>query len=163
LRRRTDGVFPYAEASFMSSDGSAMLGFCFVVGGSSLFRWSQASGMIGVAVPVGLAQGRWVGVTSDGAVAIGYAVPARGDMTQAGQVFRWTPTTGAVGLGTLPGATSSDPYGASSVGDLLASLGADLRGFTLFTVTVSPIDARLIMGLGKNVAGDVRGWFARLP
>jgi uncharacterized membrane protein len=108
---RTDGFLPFASPSVMNSDGSVILGYCFGIDSSWLFRWTQASGLIGVAGPPGLPEDRWGLLTADGSVAAGYATPADGDDTHVPQVFRWTQATGAVALGTLAGTTGSYPYG----------------------------------------------------
>jgi len=64
-----------------------------------------------ISAPPGLSAARWVAMSTDGTVAFGSAEPGAGEGVRPHQAFRWTPTGGAVGLGTLPGADSSDLYG----------------------------------------------------
>jgi uncharacterized membrane protein len=72
-------------------------------------------------------------------VAIGYATPADNDDTHVPQTFRWTQATGAVGLGTLPGAHGSDPYGGmtSDAKTIVGQSGDDIFRWTEATGMVA--------------------------
>ncbi len=190
------------EDESMTDDGAAIYGTWGNTNGTTgAFRWTESTGSVDISLPgytnctVRPVSGR--NASADASVVIGQCTtPLDGGADEWG-AFRWTQATGAVPLLPLPGndgtrsesisadgaiivgrslSPSANPLipnttavvwdangKATSVADLLTSLGADLQGFELFSVTVSVTDARLITGLGKNAAGDLRGWFARLP
>jgi uncharacterized membrane protein len=112
---RKDPFLSQAQASAMNSDGSILLGSCTATAEAMqtnpLFRWTQASGLARIDGPPGLSIARWSALSSDGSVGVGIAQPGPVDGTLPSQTFRWTQATGAIGLGTLPGADESDPYG----------------------------------------------------
>src|SRR5438094_3858720 len=98
------------------------------------------------------------------------------------QAFRWTPSEGMVGLGILPGQTSSSSLGISfdtsiivggggsspspkafiwdaacgmrDLKDVLKSLGADVDGWALEQATGVSHDGTTIVGNGINPAGN---------
>jgi probable HAF family extracellular repeat protein len=86
----------------VSANGSIVVGSSASERGGEAFRWTAATGMVGLGLsPDGF---RTVanGVSDDGSVIVGdgRTVP---EPTFGDQAFRWTAATGIVGLGDLPG------------------------------------------------------------
>ncbi len=87
----------FAEASAVSADGSVVVGFGTSASGySEAFRWTEASGMVGLGYLPGGVNSRATGVSADGSVVVG-----DGNTTVAIEPFRWTAGSGMVGLGNL--------------------------------------------------------------
>ena len=94
-----DGKF-YSEAAGVSADGLVVVGFGNSASGPEAFRWTQATGMVGLGDLLG---GQFrsgvtmpTRVSADGSVVVGYSDSALG-----GEGFRWTQATGMVGLGYI--------------------------------------------------------------
>jgi probable HAF family extracellular repeat protein len=86
----------------MSDDGSAIVGYSYLVGGNTnAFRWTQAGGIANLGT-LGGTTSLARAVSSDGSVVVGHAYLVSG----AENAFRWTQAGGMVGLGTLGGTTS---------------------------------------------------------
>jgi probable HAF family extracellular repeat protein len=174
----------------VSADGTVIVGESSSANsGSNLeaFRWTGA-GMSGLGDLVGgLFHSIAYAVSSDGNVIAGYGIPTSGFHA----AFRWTATTGMIGLGTLPcdtwsiaRATSGD--GSIIVGDpqivsgdcvflwtqargmrpLLEVLTNDyalnLAGWTLRAPTAVSQNGTVIVGHGINPGGQTEGWIADL-
>src|SRR5262245_54982250 len=88
------GIFS-RRAYGVSASGDVVVGVSAIFNGSEAYRWTAATGMVGLghlpdALPFSLAYG----VSADGAVVVGQSETARGN-----EAFRWTAATGMVGLG----------------------------------------------------------------
>jgi probable HAF family extracellular repeat protein len=128
---------PFSEAWGVSGDGSTVVGGAIVAGGgfsqiSAAFAWTEETGMLGI---VDLsASGASVVATAvnfDGSFAVGYA--DHGFFSPEGtQAFAWTPGSGGVEFGDLPG-------GAAGVPRSFARAVSD--------------DARVIAGIGESAGG----------
>ncbi len=108
-----------SQAYGANSDGSVVVGLSLTSGlngqTGEAFRWTEATGMVGL----GLLPGHNLSIASatnaDGSVVVGGS-------QQPQQAFRWTAATGMVGLGFLPGNTESDAQGVSADGSIVAGL-----------------------------------------
>jgi probable HAF family extracellular repeat protein len=129
------------------------------------------------------------GISADGSVIVGTGQTSVLFFVGQGKAFRWTATTGMVGLGDLPGgfsysranATSSDGSvvvgmsfsetnetafrwtetgGMESVLDLLVKSGVDMTGWRLTNASSISADGQVIVGYGINPSGYGEGWVA---
>jgi probable HAF family extracellular repeat protein len=85
----------------ISDDGSTVVGAAGFSGRLEAFRWTRATGMVGLGILPGGGGGNGsgaYGVSADGSVVVGGSSSAAGN-----QAFRWTAASGMVGLGDLPG------------------------------------------------------------
>jgi probable HAF family extracellular repeat protein len=116
------------DAAFgVSADGSVVVGRSGDDMTLEAYRWTQATGMVGLGdLPGGTFNSSARGISSDGQVIVGFATGALGV-----EAFRWTEATGMVGLGDLPGgdfyssavATTAD--GSIVVGESRSSFGTE--------------------------------------
>ncbi|MBC1195920.1 PEP-CTERM sorting domain-containing protein [Microcystis aeruginosa BLCCF158] len=114
------GGTTFIDASGVSADGSVVVGTILTNNGYEAFRWTQATGMVGLGV---LASGESepspgfgvYGVSADGSVVVGHGTGAnRGNEAFGNEAFRWTQATGMVGLGDLLGGRSFSYVGGVS-------------------------------------------------
>ncbi|MFM9996918.1 MAG: PEP-CTERM sorting domain-containing protein [Phycisphaerales bacterium] len=141
------------EAYGASHDGSVIVGSEPGPNGREGFRWTQATGMVGL--------GNIGGVPNSAAYALscsidGSVVVGRGDYTYnasgiaTAEAFRWTQATGMVGLGHL--ATSGLQYGwandCSADGSVVVGYESTDNGFEGF---------RWTQGTGMVPLGDLPG------
>ena len=83
----------------VSGDGSVIVGESNSASGNEAFRWTAASGMVGLGeLPGGNFASTAFGVSGDGAVVVGQDSTATAFL----EAFRWTQSGGMVGLGQLP-------------------------------------------------------------
>ena len=108
------GAFPsYAFA--VSDDGTTVVGSASSIGA---FRWTAASGMVGLGSPLSLARD----VSADGAVVIG---EVRATSNASRQPFRWTAPAGIVVLRDPLGViVRGQAFAVSSDGDVVTGVGA---------------------------------------
>jgi len=103
----------------VSADGSTVVG----LDNGQAFRWTAEDGIFGLGYLEGGSYSTALGVSSDGAVIVGYS-----HSLQGGQAFRWTQDGGMMGLGDLPGGRFySSAYSTSSDGSIVVGLS---RSFT---------------------------------
>jgi len=97
-------------ANGVSADGSVVVGTAVPgdFSGNEAFRWTQATGMVGL----GIRASEAYGVSADGSVVVGSST---GLFTEA---FAWTQETGMVGLGFLEGVFTSQALGISADGSV---------------------------------------------
>jgi probable HAF family extracellular repeat protein len=117
---------------------------------SEAFRWTQATGMVGLGDLVGVSRGFFLGVfdffspgvSADGSVVVG----SSSDL----EASRWTQATGRVGLGNLEWAFGS-ASGASTDGSVVVGYSGDglLFSFEAFRWT----QATGMVGLGYLLSG----------
>lgn len=113
------GEYPYSLPWDVSADGSVIAGESLSASGFEAFRWTVATGMVGLGYLGGeefLSAAN--GVSSDGQVVVGISrSPLSGERVEA---FRWTEEAGMVGLGDLPGGEfASVATGVSSDGSIV--------------------------------------------
>jgi probable HAF family extracellular repeat protein len=154
--------FNYSAAYAASANGSVIVGVGEPNGGGyEAFRWTAATGMVGVGS---------LGSVGNGAQSYAYSVSADGRVvtgTSSGalgtQVFQWSAATGIVGL---PGyiSNSNSPVKASSDGTVVVGTNAKKQAF-MFTAPNSMMSlgcgggfsctANAVSGDGKVVVGRV--------
>jgi len=118
------GATAASHAWGVSADGSAVVGDSFTTtNNSQAFRWTSSGGMVGLGFLPSETTTFAQGISADGSVVVGLgcATPGcAGDSTQSlPQAFRWTSSGGMVGLGFLPGNTSSQALAASADGSVV--------------------------------------------
>jgi len=180
-------------ANWVSGDGSVIVGFVANPFPTHIeaFRWTQATGMVGLGdLDGGAFASTAAAGSADGSVIVGRGTSASGE-----EAFRWTQATGMVGLGDLPGgvfrSSASDVSadgtvivgtGVGGVGgadeaflwtaedgmrrlrDLLVDdLGLDLTGWSLRQANAISDDGLTIAGWGVNPDGEGEGWVATIP
>jgi probable HAF family extracellular repeat protein len=107
-----------SEGLGVNADGSVVVGYTpQAPGHSQAFRWTAASGMVGLGFLPGGNQSYAQGVSADGSVVVGGSNDA---VTGAPQAFRWTAAEGMVGIGFLAGSSGSYAYGVSADGKVVA-------------------------------------------
>jgi probable HAF family extracellular repeat protein len=128
----------FSVAADVSTDGSIVVGgasSAASLAGSSFeldfeaFRWTQATGMVGLGdLPGGGFHSFAHAVSADGSVVVGASTSTASGISDF-EAFRWTPATGMVGLGDLPGgnfastATAVSADGSVIVGSSAVAIG----------------------------------------
>jgi len=177
----------FSEAMAISWDGSVVVGGSdYTSGKTQAFRWTQASGMVGLGMLSGGARSSGRGVSADGSIVVGDSESSSGT-----QAIYWTQAGGLVGLGDLSGgsfnsqalATNGDGsvivgYGNTAAGqraflwtqdsgmvaleDVLACYGLDLTGWTLTAATGISSDGLTFTGYGLH-NGNTEAFAAHIP
>lgn len=136
------GTLPGASSSVAydsSADGSAVVG----ESGGEAFLWTEATGMVGLGGLPGLPYSIANGVSADGSTVVGisyHVTEQGGEIVLASEAFVWTAGTGMVGLGNLPGTTSSEATdvsadGSTVVGACSVGLAEPLEAFVWTAAT----------------------------
>ncbi|MFO0899655.1 MAG: hypothetical protein U0836_19680 [Pirellulales bacterium] len=139
------GVYHYTETTGISGDGTVVVGYSDSDSGFQAFRWTAATGMVGLGdLPGGGYDSRIFGITEDGSVLVGAATSAEG-----WQAVVWTEGHGFSGLGDFPGgAFLSDARGVSNDGNVVVGIGSGVEGREAFRWTA---------GSGLTGLGDLPG------
>ncbi|TRT73676.1 MAG: PEP-CTERM sorting domain-containing protein [Microcystis sp. M_OC_Ca_00000000_S217Cul] len=129
------GFLPGSVESYargVSADGSVVVGFSNGANGQEAFRWTQATGMVGLGdLSGGITRSSAFGVSADGSVVVG-----RGFSSSGEEAFRWTQGTGMVGLGDLSGGiTRSRAFGVSADGSVVVGESNSANGGEAFRWT----------------------------
>jgi autotransporter-associated beta strand protein len=186
----------FSGAGRISGDGSVVVGssenlpLAGPLTHSEAFRWTAATGMIGLGFLPGYQFSAASGTNSDGSVVVGTAQspPGAGNL----QAFRWTAATGMVGLGFLPGqiasraqATNADgsvivgssidnggtdhvarwtsSTGIQSVQDILTAHHVNLAGWTLLDGIDISADGTTMVGSALDPSGHFQGFRVQVP
>ena len=130
-----DGVVPLAgtrRAREVSADGNVVVGNTLGLP-SQAFRWTQATGVVGIGNFPGGSGSDAFDVSDDGNVIVG-----RGISTNGQEAFRWTEATGIVGLGDLPGGDfTSEATGVSADGSVIVGGATSADGKEAFRWTAA--------------------------
>lgn len=123
----------YGKSWATNQDGSVVVGQA--QGGimPQAFRWTPATGMVGLGYLGGdtASDSTALGVSDDGQVVVGSARDSSGT-----QAIRWTPATGMVGLGDFPtGAKESFAWDVSDDGSVIVGAGRTQFGRVAFRWT----------------------------
>ena len=175
-----------STAEAVSADGQTIVGHRYIFGTDRAFRWTLATGIVGLgSFPGGSSDIRATAVSADGSIIAGSADPSGGGV----EAFRWTIETGVVGLGDLPGGLNfSYVGGISGDGQLIVGTGntasgdesfiwdsvhgmrnlqsvliseygvSNLTGWTLSAATAISADGGTIVGNGINPSGQTEAW-----
>jgi probable HAF family extracellular repeat protein len=179
-------------ASGVNADGTVVVGQAIDASGhAQAFRWTAASGMVGLGFLPGLNTSDASGVNANGTVVVGLASDASGHA----QAFRWTAASGMVGLGFVPGGSSSAARGVNANGTVVVGTAFDasgqpqafrwtratrmqsvltllqaakvdvnlFAGWQLGSASGVSADGTVIVGDGIDPLGLPQGWIARLP
>ena len=182
---------PNGQANDASADGTVIVGSDYArtpQTGPEAFRWTQATGMVGLGdAPGGGCCSEAEGVSDDGSVIVGRAWSGSGVLA-----MRWTQQTGMSLLGDLPGGESdSRAYAANGDGSTIVGVGNTSRGDEAFIWTASGMrnlqammleelgidlpewklqeardispDGSAIVGWGWNPSGQREGWLLIIP
>jgi hypothetical protein len=119
--------------------------------GTEAFRWTQATGLVGLGdLPGGALQSFAYAVSCDGAVIVG-----RGSIPGSCGPFG----CGSIGRAIIWDATN----GLRDLQALLESYGLPLSGWSLTEAKAISRDGLTIAGTGLNPLGQTEGWVATLP
>ena len=142
------GTYLDASALGISPEGNVVVGFSNSSNAPSpfyeAFRWSQATGMVGLGdLPGGAFLSEASATSSNGEVVVGYGT------TDTGQTaFIW-----------------DSAYGMRNLQQVLVDLGSgsELTGWSLLNATGVSTDGRTIVGYGTNPDGNTEAWIATVP
>jgi probable HAF family extracellular repeat protein len=149
-------------------------------------------GLGGLPAGEGFFSSRAEAVSANGTVVIGSSPVRTTSLTSLAQAFRWTMDGGMVGLGELPGGSQSsrargvsadgsvvvgtanygegppeafvwdEPHGMRTVESVLADLGVDTTGWSLWAATAISANGTTIVGWGANPFGQHEAWLANI-
>lgn len=147
------GGFFRSRGEGVSADGSVVVGTGGIDGSIEAFRWTDAGGMVGLGQLPG---GRPIDsvaedVSADGLVVVGRGIAPGGIAPEAAHVeaYRWTSSTGMVGLGDLTGgAWNSTAKAVSADGSVVVGNSGSASGIEAF---------RWASGTGIVGLGDLPG------
>lgn len=119
--RGLPGGPPSADGLAVTPDGRVVVGNSFSANGIEAFRWTRATGAVGLGdLPGGLFLSSANAVSANGDVIFGFGTSSTlGTQANTGsrsEAFRWTAQGGLEGLGTLPGTMGSIAYATSANG-----------------------------------------------
>jgi uncharacterized membrane protein len=109
----------FGSASDVSRDGSVIVGTNVL--SPNAFRWSASDGITPIMGPLSFIEAR--GVSGDGEVVVGSYAP----LSTERQAYRWTASTGVIGIGYLPGGSFSIAEAANADGTVI--VGQSSSGF----------------------------------
>lgn len=185
----------------VSADGSVIVGRWSSDNGAEAYRWTAETGAVGLGDENDRFQSsEATAVSADGLVIVGRGastrlpenttIPILGDPSLMTEAFRWTESSGIVGLGIRPGGdfsiandVSADGTavvgfgsgdsrhsalvwtavnGWENIADLLSQSGIDLEGWTLNEATGISANGAIVVGIGMNPDGNTEAWRADL-
>lgn len=137
----------YAQG--VSADGTIVVGYMPVPGGTEAFTWVHPGGLVPIGdLPGGGRYSVATKISADGSVVVGVGSGAAG-----GEAFRWTVSSGMIGLGDLPGGDfESTAWGVSGDGSVIVGRSHAEFGEEAFRWTAS--DG--MIGLGDLPGGPNR-------
>jgi probable HAF family extracellular repeat protein len=140
-------------ATGVSADGSVVVGFSRSASDNQAFRWTAASGMVGLGGLKydGSGQSYASGVSADGSVVVVGGITAGGS-----EAFRWTAASGMVNLGNFSGnlTYNSGTSAANGDGSVVVGSGTFLSGGTAYTEAFRWTAASGLVGLGDLPGGN---------
>jgi probable HAF family extracellular repeat protein/autotransporter-associated beta strand protein len=135
------GATFYSDASAVSREGAVVVGYSLSTPGEQAFRWTASDGMTGLGdLPGGVFASRATGVSADGAVVVGTGSYAAGGgpLPVTGEAFRWTSSTGMVGLGDVRGGSGvSRAFAVSADGSVIVGKGDAAASFQVENLGVA--------------------------
>ena len=147
-RRPLRGGFESVAAS-VSADGSVVVGLGLAASRFEAFRWTEATGMVGLGDLAGGGGSEATGVAADGLVIVGIA-NRECCISLAFEAFRWTEATGMVGLGDLPGLSfDSRAFAVSADGSVIVAGGTPYQSPSRSAGAGTPF---------KGIARSAHGW-----
>jgi probable HAF family extracellular repeat protein len=115
-----------------------VVGYSSSSNGNEAFRWTQATGMVGLGdLPGGSVVSFANAVSANGQVVTGESSSTLSGTTRR-EAFRWTSTNGMVGLGDLPGGNfDSHAYALSADGRVIVGYSSSSNGTEAFRWTTA--------------------------
>jgi probable HAF family extracellular repeat protein len=111
----------------ISADGRVVVGQSVSPQGFEAFRWTSATGIVGLGAfpnPGGFPSSGARACSADGSVIVGSS-SLPDSLNEDGSPFRWTAQTGLVFLGSLGGSSGGVARGVSSDGSVIAGYGSN--------------------------------------
>lgn len=152
------------KSSFMSRLATIL---CLIFGLLAAGKCNAAVVFFGLGYLPGGATESWArGTSGDGSVVVGWSINGAGKY----EAFRWTESTGMIGLGHLPGDENSNAYAVSEAGDVV--VGASGRhafrwieggGMTMLPEMGMPPTARYHANAVSPDGGAAAGYVATQP
>jgi uncharacterized membrane protein len=136
----------FGSASDVSGDGSVIVGTNVL--SPNAFRWSASDGITPIMGPLSFIEAR--GVSGDGEVVVGSYAPVSTER----QAYRWTAATEVIGIGYLPGGSSSIADAANADGTVIVGQSSSGLYLEPFRWTSSGGMAPLQMLDGTQVDGN---------
>lgn len=127
----------------VSADGSVIVGMCDTVDGRQAFRWTEASGMVGLEPLPGESDSSARGVSADGSIAVGRSYS---DVSGPTSACFWNAAGDVIGLG----GDDSSAIGISADGTVVVGSATFASGREAFRWT----SAGGMVGLGDLPGGD---------
>lgn len=185
----------------VSADGEVIVGRQLSAKGVEAYRWTAETGAVGLDDENDRFQSSEANaVSADGLVVVGRGasprlpvittIPVFGDPSLMTEAFRWTESSGLVGLGIRPGGDFSiandvsadgsvvvgigsgnsqhtaivwtSVNGWENIADLLSQSGIDLDGWKLEEATGISANGTIVVGYGTNPDGNTEAWRADL-
>jgi probable HAF family extracellular repeat protein len=154
-----------SQAHGVNFDGSVVVGLSnnrAIPGDGTVqaFRWTKADGMSGLGYLPGNNTSRAMGTNADGSVVVGDSGLICCNVGGTGanlQAFRWTATSGMVGLGFLPGRNMSFANGVSADGSVVVGTSGTITGTITNPMTTSLQAFRWMAGSGMVGLGFLPG------
>ena len=116
---RAWGAGQPSTARGVSADGCVIVGGRATPTGGEAYRWTEATGLVGLGdLPGGLVGGDARDVSADGSFVVGSSASDRG-----GEAFRWTAAIGMVGLGLSPEGFRTVANGVADDGSVIVGNG----------------------------------------
>ena len=153
----------FSRAFGCSEDGSVVVGQGHVKNGGMAFRWTAAKGMVELGLlPRRKFSAAWA-CSADGSVVVGQGW-TQGNQSSLNyeQAFRWTASTGMVGLGELPGGIFySEADGVSPDGSIVVGGSGTANGTEAFIWDSANRMRRVADYLAEKGAIVPAGWTLR--
>lgn len=147
-----------SSASDVTPDGSVIVGSGITDDGTRAFRWTIDAGLAPLSGDPAGQFDTWANaVSSDGAAVVG--IISRPDGSS--EAYRWTESTGVVGLGDLPGGGSaprSEAVGVSGDGRIVVGHGLTDLGDEAFIWDPDNGLRRVVDALSEDFGLDLAGW-----
>jgi probable HAF family extracellular repeat protein len=128
--------FDSSAALAVSANGSVIVGYGDGISGRQAFRWTMTEGLVGLGrLNGGSGFSTARGVSGDGVIIVGESGDFNVEDFSGLQAFRWTQSTGMVGLGLLPsfGSSAADAVsadGSTIVGHAFSRTGGEAFRWT---------------------------------
>jgi probable HAF family extracellular repeat protein len=106
----------WGNAWGVSADGTVVTGQASIDLVYQAFRWTQATGLVGLGTLPGYSGSQAFAISADGATIVGSVY---GGPDETAQPMRWTEVHGMVGLGNPPGCDSGRAMGVSGDGAVI--------------------------------------------
>lgn len=121
-----------SDAAGISADGKVVVGSSMSESGQTAFMWTASSGMVGLGV-LGADSGGKLrsyanAVSADGSVVAGGTTSSAS--VSGTEAFVWSQATGMIGLGMLPGGSTSNATAITADGSAVIGYGS-ANGYTL--------------------------------